>query len=337
MPSLCQKDPGQPCLETTTGLTRWTHGSKSSISQEVQLFAEADVVATKQDIETAIAVTKDNLRQREESIRQRELAGLERDHLQEVKRVNMENFEKKLLKLRAAAATLPQQLGHILVSGSGMTDHPKPRIVDYAFVSVETNFPDTNLADRNILPTTKEIGSNIPNEYVERTYYTAAEGPFVDVFGSIEKGNWYFKKGRTTGITGGICHGAEVVLNVKSTRAIVQADDTYEHRRVEQARAAIIINAPMQQPNAQQRTFARGGDHGALVFDHNGVCCGLLFGSYSSDTGPHAEDDFGYATAGAGLVVPIEEVRGWIGEAVRSRQPDGRPDGPPGELLIPRS
>lgn len=111
--------------------------------------------------------------------------------------------------------------------------------------------------------------------------------------------------------------------------------ENQKHQRIRQGRAALIINAQVQQPNAEQRTFSRGGDTGALIFDHDGLCCGLLFGSYRSDTSPLAEDDFGWATAEAGLVMPMDDVRGLIGQAVRLRHPYGRPDGPPGELLIP--
>ncbi|KAI4176705.1 MAG: hypothetical protein LQ346_007829 [Caloplaca aetnensis] len=161
---------------------------------------------------------------------------------------------------------------------------------------------------------------------VEGVRYLAAEGPFVEVFGPVEKGNWYFKKGRTTGIVGGICHGTEV--HPKRQNQSRQSCKPTAHTSTNTSSKPGQLSSStlkVQEPNAQQRTFATGGYNGALVFDHDGICCRLLVGSYSSDTGPHAVEESGKATAGAGLVVPIKDVRGWIGQAVRSGQPDGTP------------
>lgn len=169
---------------------------------------------TKRHIETEIELNKKTLRKTNESIRQHEAAGMERSDGQEIRRRNLERAGVKLLELRAAAATIPQELGHIIVSEKAMTDDPKPKIVDWAFVSVD-NVPDMSLSDHNVLPTKAELRDDGRPNYGKDTRYQAEEGSFRG-FSTLEKGEWYFKKGSTTGIAGGIYHGTHLIMKCAS-------------------------------------------------------------------------------------------------------------------------
>ncbi|KAL8902827.1 MAG: hypothetical protein Q9207_004353 [Kuettlingeria erythrocarpa] len=316
----------------------WAQGHP--LKTKMHFFAEPDVNTTKQDIETAIAVNRDTLRQREESIRQRELAGMERSHLQEANRVNMGDFVNDLLKLRVTAAKLPQKLGHaIFSSGRAQTNDEKPRLIDWAFVSID-EFPEVRLSNHNRLPTTAELGNDVPDKYVRNVYYTAPKGPFQN-FGSLEPGKWYFKKGRTTGITGGICHGTHVLTNAaEDPRGFFGPDGSLESAEADMInRVAMIVNSKALEPGAMQRAFCIGGDLGSLVFDADGVCCGLMSGTWSSETAPLEEEDWETDYWGtcveSGLVMDIADVQRWIAQRLTPRDTNGRPNGRPGRLTIP--
>ncbi|KAL8916425.1 MAG: hypothetical protein Q9208_008526 [Pyrenodesmia sp. 3 TL-2023] len=307
-------------------------GKEHPLKTKVQFFAEPDVIATKQDIETEIEINQDTLQKREESIKQGELAGMEPEPGRIANRNNLVRTGNKLLELRAAATKLPQQLGHIIVSsGRAQTNESPPRVVDWAFVSVD-EFPNMRLSDHNVLPTKAEIGSDIPDKYVKNVRYLAPEGPFQN-FGMLEPGRWYFKKGRTSGITGGLCHGTSVVINSSDApRGSMRPDGTLESPKpVETVNVAIIVNTQLLEPGVGQKSFCNLGDSGSLIFDEDGSCCGLMSGNWSQDTAPLEQTgwstDYGGGCVESGLAMDMRDVQKWIAQRMAV--------GGPAQLIIP--
>lgn len=119
-------------------------------------------------------------------------------------------------------------------------------------------------------------------------------------FSELIKDQWYFKVGRTTAITTGICHGAKVILRTPGTGEIIIDRTQYgktgrSHKLSEPVgyvEEHIILNSSsgegfhMQQIQRQKRLdeigifsedFCQPGDSGALIIDSQGCAAELLF------------------------------------------------------------
>ncbi|KAI4270464.1 MAG: hypothetical protein L6R38_007121 [Xanthoria sp. 2 TBL-2021] len=174
---------------------------------------------------------------------------------------------------------------------------------------------------QNQLPAALELGKSTPDNYLDTAEdglppprYNPGDPPRAfTTFGPLKKGQWYFKKGRTTGTTAGVCHGTEVLVSIwaKEKRTVEYEDGStsfaYVYRGSDKSFEAIIIN---YNKNGSQTSFCGDGDSGALVFDAYGNCCGLLFAGYSNQLSPLSE--FQHEVVNAGLVMPMDRVRRWI-------------------------
>ncbi|KAL9020922.1 MAG: hypothetical protein Q9185_001885 [Variospora sp. 1 TL-2023] len=313
---------------------RYTTAVEHPAKTKVQYFAQADVDTTQKNLRFSLNANAEHLQRLEEEIDQRTAMGTEvpANRLAQVR--NLRQDTSKIQGLQQAASLFPQVIGHTIVSsGRAMRDQNVPEFIDWAFVSVDDQNLDLRTANK--LPDAWELGHDTPDTYIPGVNYTPGNPVTAfSQFDSLVKGNWYFKKGRSTDLSCGLCHGTEVVVNWTSTRSILQSNSELgppQENKV--CKVAIIINGKSNEPSARQRSFSKKGDSGSLVFDSFGAVCGLLFGSYSHDVSEVA--DWKGNIVEAGCVVSMEDVRQWIGITTTPRNPDLTPKGPPGQLLIP--
>lgn len=226
-------------------------------------------------------------------------------------------YKKQLAKLKR----LPIDLGNVVIS-SGNALPPSMALLDWAIVQVPSS--KVPQPPPNKLPSTDEVARSgkSARDYgvMGQPYRPMASGEYVGGFSKIEKGSWYFKIGRTTGITTGICHGIEVDVGR-------QGEVRYDHSGKKvilgkyTTRELVIMSST--------GTFSEPGDSGSFVFDNLGDVAGLLYGELtgniksgevSADTPSElmAESHFTDNTVmqgirvhiGSGLVSSMDEVLG---------------------------
>lgn len=128
--------------------------------------------------------------------------------------------------------------------------------------------------------------------------YSAVDNPpsYAQRFASLEPGRWYFKMGRTTDITTGICHGIEVDINrTEETRF----DELGAEVKLEKRPTRELMILDKQTYWANVRPFCQSGDSGSFVFNHRGRVAGLMYGEFSGLRGQSIK---------GGLVTSMDEV-----------------------------
>ncbi|KAL8856695.1 MAG: hypothetical protein Q9198_010760 [Flavoplaca austrocitrina] len=203
--------------------------------------------------------------------------------------------------------TMPVSLGKTLVSSGKAVSHNR-KIMDWAFVTVSGNTqPVNNLSHQlydppagNKLPTIEEMaGAKLtPERYgIQYPYIPLTDGQHSTDLGKIQADRWYFKIGRTTGLTAGVCNGVESYIFMNETRYLhdsegniiraINPDPTVDPNLVEYCEEWVIINAHSEKRVfTSHRPFCDNGDSGAFVWDSQGRLCGLLYGHVSGWCGP---------------------------------------------------
>lgn len=222
-----------------------------------------------------------------------------------------EDSKQKLLKLDK----FPQKLGQTLLSsGHAISSKTKKRsVLDWAFVELFNTSPNSigcHSSFVNELPPidhpalqTKKYGEDL--EYIGSLS--------ANTFGIIEKGKWYFKCGRTSGVTAGLCNGTEHVVFPHGQSDKTKPDD----RVVRYTKNGEIHNTSLKPSfeflilsydnedyktiDPHQTVFAEAGDSGSLVIDRLGNICGLLWGSQNGLYN-------GCIDVGAGLVTSMDDI-----------------------------
>ena len=164
--------------------------------------------------------------------------------------------------------------------------------MDWAFVQLPDSGANITLKNRMFeVPESAKpykFGVDLP---------VARPGTTISEFGPLVKGEYYVKKGRSTGVTAGICNGALACCqwsNSQRTR--------YDHhgRSVDIATITeeyVVLNKRKAQLEHVQGSFAENGDSGSFVLDRHGRMCGLLYGAIFGHYGPPGQSHF-YAHAG---------------------------------------
>lgn len=248
---------------------------------------------------------------------------------------------------RSELELLPITLGKVLVS-SGRAFDASRRIIDWAFVEMPPtpkNKKTWSSSTKNQLPHPDAAGifRHLPFDYGDYSsiYVPGNPLPSIEGFSELEMGKWYFKIGRTTDMTAGICHGTKMILRTSGsnelTGARTQYDKSGDHRMlsnpVDFIEEYIILNARLGVTTMQHEDFSQPGDSGALIIDATGAVAGLMYGNYSAQTGPMNVLDGTYHAAG--LVTTMPNVLKSIAMKTTPRDASGKPTGPPGQLLLP--
>lgn len=197
-------------------------------------------------------------------------------------------------------------------------------IIDWAFVefskklenSLETNFPLLNYLpqhDRK-LHTTGERMFSLP--------------PVAGNFGEMQKDGWYYKLGRTTGITVGKCNGTEIEINRVGGYPRYTKNGQI-HKLGQSTTRELVILGCEDSDSGQviQSGFAHPGDSGSFVIDQQGFVCGLLYGEFTGLCGIRND-------LGVGLVTCITDIQASV--AFRTGFEDSNGQRFAGELILPK-
>ena len=109
----------------------------------------------------------------------------------------------------------------------------------------------------------------------------------LTAFDPLEKGKYYIKLGRTTGVTSGLCNGALACCNWTGRNAV-----RYDHngKEIEDQQNISEEYVIVGKKNGKQTAFAEDGDSGSFFVPNvEGDVCGLLFGT---TTGHHGDFDY---------------------------------------------
>ena len=306
---------------------------------QVRYFAEKDVKATRFAAERRLSMMVKEVERQEHEIGERRMLGKPVDNLLLAKSQN-EADQRRLQAMVVVLASMPRYLGNVLcASGRAVTN--SHQILDWAFVETPAHIQSQVDAGRcNLLPRTNAPGlyGNGPEEYNCSPPYNPVEPEFpIQGFSKVQKGQWYFKIGRTTGITTGVCNGTQTTFRLKDDQVHVLHDKAGIVERTvkldkDTVNELVILNAKLDHRSvSQQQTFCRSGDAGSLLIDARGYVAGLVFGSMTGLCGP-IDHEIQYAEAG--IVTDIRNVLTSLAARTTKRHNNGQPIGAPGTLSV---
>ncbi|MCJ1346602.1 hypothetical protein MMC31_004820 [Peltigera leucophlebia] len=319
--------PSSPKSKATIDLVdEFGYGSNqtASVKTIMQYPAKLDFEATSKDLnDQVIPEIKQSIKNMKDKINRFNMKGQDvpdtLSHLLEVQEDELDMYKKQLDKLKR----LPTVLGDVVTS-SGNALSPSMALLDWAIVQVPSS--KVPQPPPNKLPSTDEVarsGKSARDYGVnDQPYRRLPSREYVGGFSKIEKGSWYFKIGRTTGITTGICHGIEVDVGR-------QGEVRYDHSGKKvilgkySTRELVIMSST--------GTFSEPGDSGSFVFNNLGNVAGLLYGELtgnitsgevSADTPSELMEESHFTDntvmqgcrvhIGSGLVSSMDEVLGSI-------------------------
>ena len=255
---------------------------------------------------------------------------------------------------------MPRELGEVLVSSSGKSVDGK-HIIDWAFVELSScgqQRDGDQIFRPNILPRVPESQHPHVHTRDEWQYYIGAGFP-ARGFRQIIPGARYFKCGRTTEITAGVCNGVEAYVTVAGVIPILMLRQTAfdimmmaftTENKVTTKRLSsessnhchhytseFIILSKKQKtwidgtPYWQQTSFCAPGDSGSLIIHQDGSICGLLYGEVTGWWGP-GDDDPGNLYVGAGVVSYMSKVMASIEQSTIRLDASGNRGADPAEL-----
>lgn len=306
---------------------------------QVRYFAAKDVRATKIAVEKRLRIVAANIATLERELRDRRALGRSVNNLPQEKEqfeADVGNFEK----MKTVLDIMPRNIGQVLcASGRAITE--SNRVLDWAFVEIPANIQSCfDVRRGNLLPQANAPGlyGNDPEEYnCSQVYSPLQPESFIQGFSKIEKGRWYFKIGRTTGITTGVCNGTQTTFRLQGEPVhVLHSKAGMVERTVklnkDTVNEHVILNAKHGHRSVlQQQTFCRSGDSGSLLIDARGYVAGLVFGSLTGLCGP-LEDENQYVEAG--LATDIRDVLASIAAKTTKRHNNGQPIGAPGNMSV---
>lgn len=323
--------------------TRYEHQASEPTKTNVQYFAQKDIEVTIDLVQTRILFLRERIGKLTLSETMRTMMDDEprtKDRIEFLK-LELAEFESMLPTLER----MPISIGRVLIS-SGKAISATKSSLDWAFVEVDARSKQIfDNPDKNLLPlpiSSGIYGKNASSYDKDLENYFAMGGRNqVHDFGEVRKGHWYFKVGRTTDVTTGICHGTEVYCNLIGIKHRARYDETNMRPtlvRVDYTEELVIMNRLSGQAVHEQSDFCQSGDSGAWLIDANHCVAGLLFGSMTGLCGPPNKDQpTSGAYVNAGLVTSMAEVQKSIAAWTTPRDSNGAPTGSPGVLSLPQS
>ncbi|KAK2802209.1 hypothetical protein FQN51_004891 [Onygenales sp. PD_10] len=268
----------------------------TQLKPQIQYLAGNDVKATRKGLEESL-----------KAYRHLKDAALYKDIIKD--------WETKLEKMNA----LPEVFGEVLVS-SGKTIEDN-HISDWAFVKILRG--KDQIFCSNIIPPAPDWQT--PKDYDLAPEELLRVGKPVAEFGTIVPGKWYYKCGRTTEITAGICNGVEssakwrgaYTTRYDANGVKIEDDDSHTEE--------FVIISMRQGVQKYQFPFCEVGDSGSAILDSYGKLCGLLFGEITQ------WDQY----TQVGLVSCMSHVNTSIERKTRPRDQQGNPVGVGGRLRLP--
>ncbi|KAK2780579.1 hypothetical protein FQN52_005658 [Onygenales sp. PD_12] len=229
----------------------------------------------------------------------------------------IKDWEAKLEKVNA----LPEVFGEVLVS-SGKTIEDN-HISDWAFVKILSG--KDQIFCSNIIPPAPDWQT--PKDYDLAPEQLLRVGKPVAALGTIVPGKWYYKCGRTTNITAGICNGVESSAKWRGADTTRYDANGVKIKDDDSHTEEFVIVSMRKGKQKYQFSFSEVGDSGSAILDSYGQLCGLLFGQISQYESPTQE-----SYTHVGLVSCMSRIRPSI---ERRTRPRGNPGGVGGELVLP--
>ncbi|KAJ5540499.1 hypothetical protein N7494_005575 [Penicillium frequentans] len=126
-----------------------------------------------------------------------------------------------------------------------------------------------------------EVSKEIENQYFHQNYemqrvFTLSTGFPIDTFSSLRSGEYCAKIGRTTGVTSGICHGAQAICNWEDITVRFTHEGEEVLMKNKPSREYLIINKKLHESDFQEACFANDGDSGSFILNENGELTGPL-------------------------------------------------------------
>ncbi|KAI4213803.1 MAG: hypothetical protein LQ351_003496 [Letrouitia transgressa] len=267
---------------------------------DIVFFSEIDAAATKKDLDNEIKNEANMIARLEKE--GTECGCTEKDIYRKKRRLaNLQADLENKQALQKRVEKMPYLFGQTLLS-SGKAMNLQRKILDYAFVKCKDPQKDEppffNPQHGHNLPSRDRVKLR-PQDYLpdsKEMYLSFIEK--MEWMSTIVKDHWYFKKGRTTGVTTGICNGVETYLRLDDA-------DTWEGTSTsEYSEEFVILNSPSRR-GEKQLDFAQG-DMGSLVVDAEGYAAGLLFAKIMNWCGPTNVDG---EYVGAGIVTPLDAIQ----------------------------
>lgn len=218
---------------------------------------------------------------------------------------------------------MPHVIGRVAMS-SGKTVTEKvgndpPRVLDWAFVEMT----DSRYWGPNVLPPIPSHSRLVP----EMATGNILSGNIPLGFGKVVPGEMYFKCGRSTDVTAGICNGVEAYVNWKDSDCI-RYDASGQEVNITggYTEEFAVLSRTSTHAGTFQSGFCAPGDSGSFLLDKAGHVCGLLYGRLNGECGPPDNPTMLYNCAG--LVTCMSVVRESIESKATPRGPSGDPIGP---------
>ena len=306
--------------------SRFGHGSpecRSIVSAAMQYPAQADLIATRYEqlkTRNEIKGVVRGLSRRKFHAALGGRAWVPNDELILGRR--KEGLAKQAT-MRALTGAMPLPLGTVFYSSgnltaaigtSGTLAPDSNEILDWSFVELPDSSWSRSLQNHSPSASSAAFENRQSRDYgiVAGSYEIEDDQTKPTAFGTIEKDNWYFKVGRTTGITTGVCHGVAIdhPFDEEATRfrpdgQEVPKSDLLRYKRRNdktkdpgrtapllpgtpgRSRAYIILSQFTDKVTKTtiSARFSQPGDSGSFVFDNEDRVCGLLFGHINKDIG----------------------------------------------------
>lgn len=293
--------------EILEAIDRYGYGNTDlAPNRTFQYPAQDDLQAARSSLENKIEEMEMEIREDQSKIDRFEMKG-EPAPERLLKLIKFSN--DRLHRVRQAlnmAEKLPVQVGKVLYS-SGEAMSNKKSIIDWAMVDYSN--AQSLQVPLNQLPDIEhpDLRDNLASSYMigEADYDVTREAPrFAEGFGEIDMGRWYFKIGRTTGLTTGVCNGTKAEVQ-RAERVRWDEGGNKVLLDCTTTRELVILGKSNKASEGNAQYFSEVGDSGSFVFDKAGQVAGLMYGQLTGYLGPQ---DRNRIYVNAGLVTSMEEI-----------------------------
>lgn len=273
-------------------------GVLDDTNTDVNTFAVKDIEMTSVDLKRLSETAQKSL---DETHGEKEMREISRTRIpQRITSIieTSKNFLKSYERKINVVNSMPMRLGKVCVSsGKSLIDN---KVSDWAIIDLEDNFPP----QRNAMP---HVPPNVrPDKYHSDEGPVVPEGTHLDEFGTLRKGSWYCKVGRSTGFTAGICNGLSAQCQWPSTDRIRYDEKGNEVALKEGITKEYIISTETEAAaGREQDIFCKSGDSGSGIIASNGLICGLLYGAATGLCGMRPDTV-------CGLCTPMPDIQGWV-------------------------
>ncbi|GIC91428.1 uncharacterized protein Aud_007871 [Aspergillus udagawae] len=294
---------------------------------EMESFSRQDTQATLSDLDTKISATNEQIERLSERIREREeMGGGSATKLRD----RLNNFQSIVSGYRREhqnVTSMPHLMGRVTAT-SGKAILGK-RISDWAFVQMNDAAIEKFFRPNHMFPVRED---QQPGRYKAGESLAPSAGETLTDFGPLVEGDVYFKMGRTTGVTTGVCHGTRAICHWKdSIRYDLIGNEN--GLSVTTTEEYIIVSKRLDSAEHTQASFAEDGDSGSIVIDTDGNVCGLVYAGFSGKCGPPGNE---HSYVNAGLVTPITEVAQSVKLLTVRKDKDNKIISAPAELGLPQ-